>query len=68
MVALYGTCEVQTNPPGIDGQLAGDLLTKPVLSVTVTRSTAKMRKCSMQERRGGPWRMCLKSRFGCQME
>jgi uncharacterized protein (TIGR03437 family) len=30
MVALYGTGEVQTNPPGIDGQLAGDLLTKPV--------------------------------------
>jgi uncharacterized protein (TIGR03437 family) len=36
MVALYGTGEVQTNPPGIDGQLAGDLLTKPVLPITVT--------------------------------
>lgn len=36
IVLLYGTGEGQTNPPGLDGTLAGETLPKPVLPVAVT--------------------------------
>jgi len=36
IVELYGTGAGQTNPAGDDGQLAGDILPKPVLPVSVT--------------------------------
>jgi uncharacterized protein (TIGR03437 family) len=36
IVTLYGTGAGQTNPPGVDGQLAGAVLPKPLLPVSVT--------------------------------
>jgi uncharacterized protein (TIGR03437 family) len=34
-VALYGTGEGQTSPPGVDGQVASEVLPKPAAQVTV---------------------------------
>jgi uncharacterized protein (TIGR03437 family) len=36
VVVLYGTGEGATNPPGVDGQIAGSVLPKPILPVSVT--------------------------------
>jgi uncharacterized protein (TIGR03437 family) len=36
VVVLYGTGAGQTNPPGVDGQITGSTLSKPVLPVTAT--------------------------------
>ncbi len=36
VVVLYGTGEGATNPPGVDGKLATDVLPKPTLPVTVS--------------------------------
>jgi uncharacterized protein (TIGR03437 family) len=35
-ITLLGTGEGQTNPPGVDGQIAGDMAPQPVLPVSVT--------------------------------
>ena len=36
IVVLYGTGAGQTNPPGVDGQVTGKILPKPLLPVSVT--------------------------------
>jgi uncharacterized protein (TIGR03437 family) len=36
IVVLYGTGAGQTNPPGVDGEVTGQILPKPVLPVSVT--------------------------------
>jgi len=36
IVAIYCTGEGQTNPPGVDGKLARDILPKPQLAISVT--------------------------------
>ena len=36
VITLFGTGEGQTDPPGVDGQIANDVLPQPVLPVSVT--------------------------------
>jgi uncharacterized protein (TIGR03437 family) len=36
IITLFGTGEGQTNPPGVDGQIASDMPPQPVLPVSVT--------------------------------
>jgi len=36
IVVLYGTGEGHTDPPGVDGRIAGDVLPRPVADVAVT--------------------------------
>lgn len=36
IVQIYATGHGQTNPPGVDGQVTGDVLSRPLLAVSVT--------------------------------